>query len=494
MKMKPLCSRRHFLFTSSFALGAHGLADLLRADGLLAGSARAGEGDGSGRKTVKPDLEPRTYDLLPKSPHFAPRARAMISMFMIGGPSQIDLFDPKPELVRNDGKTFTGDIKYDNAAEASSKILGPAWKFRPRGQCGMEISDLMPHLGSIADEITLIRSMRTAVNNHIPSMYALNTGRERPGRPSFGSWLLYGLGSETREMPAYVALTHPWGLPLVGGENWTNGWLPAIYQGTPARPKEPRVLNLEPPPHLRGEPRDAQLDLLRRFNAEHLAERPGENELAARVANYELAARMQLAAKEAFDISLETEETREFYGVNDPVTRDYGTRCLIARRLVERGVRYVQILNNGQSWDHHGAILSELPKRCAEIDRPAAALVLDLKRRGLLDGTIVHWGGEMGRLPVIQNDTGREKIGRDHNTYGFSQWVAGGGFKAGYVHGATDEFSHHAVEGVVTHLDWIATLMHLFGLDHERLVYKRDNRELVITDNQGGSVVKELLA
>jgi hypothetical protein len=310
-----------------------------------------------------------------------------------------------------------------------------------------------------------------------------------------GSWLTYALGSESQELPAFVALTDPRGLPLLGGENWSNGWLPSLYQGTVARPKDPRILNLDPPPHLRGQPQAEQLALLARLNAAHLAARPGETDLAARIASYELAGRMQLAAKEAFDLSQETQETRELYGVDDPITQSWGTRCLIARRLVERGVRFVQLWSNGQNWDHHHGIYLRLPERCREVDRPTAALITDLKRRGLLDTTIVHWGGEMGRLPVIQaaGDTSRDKVGRDHNTFGFSQLVAGGGFKAGAVHGATDDFAHHAVEDKVSNSDWLATVFHLFGLDHEKLVFKQGAKTLSLTDGQG-TVQQKLFA
>jgi hypothetical protein len=352
-------------------------------------------------------------------------------------------------------------------------------------------------MAEIADSMTLIRSMHTNVNNHIPSLYALTTGMGVSGRATLGSWLTYALGSESQELPAFVALTHPSGMPLVGGENWANGALPSIYQGTVVRPTEPRILNLDPPTHLRGEPQAAQLALLQQFNAAHLAEHPLENDLSARIASYQLAARMQLAAKEAFDISQETEATHQMYGIDQETTRDYGTRCLIARRLVERGVRFVQIFNNGQSWDHHDSIIGELPKRCREIDQPAAALVKDLQQRGMLDSTLVHWGGEMGRLPVIQvppSGNAKEKVGRDHNTFGFSMWVAGGGFKAGYCHGKTDEFSHHAVEGIVNHHDWLATLLHSFGLDHAKLKHKIGAGAATLVESAEARVVKELLA
>ena len=476
------------LHTSAFGLGSVAASWLLKRDGLLAAEAD---------EPFKPDLEQKTYDLIPKQPHHEPRAKAMISMFMLGGPSQIDLFDPKPELMKYDGKTFSGDVKFDNPAQASREIMAPLWKFKPHGQCGMELSELVPHLGQVADEITLIRSMHTGANNHIPSNYALSTGRASSGRAVLGSWLTSALGSETQELPAYVALTDTRGLPLIGGENWSNGKLPSIYQGTMVRPVAPRIFNLDPPRHLKGSPQEEQLRLLDRLNREHLQKHPGENDLEARMKSYGLAARMQVAAREAFDISRESEATKKMYGIDQKVTRDYGTRCLIARRLVERGVRFVQILCNGQVWDHHGSIKTALPQRCVEVDKPAAALVLDLKERGLLDSTIVHWGGEMGRLPVIQFREGltkRDKGGRDHNTYGFSQWVAGGGFRRGYIHGQTDEFSHYAVEGIIHHYDWLATILHQFGLDHKKLKFRIGPRDLRLVENDEASVATDLLA
>ncbi len=483
-----LCSRRHFLRGSAFHLSGLAAAWLLHRDGWLRAESKSAP--------VKPELEPPTFDLLPKPAPHPPRATAMISMYMLGGPSQIDLFDPKAELMKRNGQDFPGDVKWDNPAQASREIMGPAWRYRKHGQCGMELSDLVPHLGEIADDITLIRSMHTGVNNHVPSNYALMTGAPVSGRATLGSWLLHALGCETQELPAYVALTDPRGLPLLGGEHWSNGGLPSIYQGTVVRPTEPRIFNLDPPRHLRGNLQSRQLDLLREFNEAHLAANPGERDLEARLASYQLAARMQRAAHEAFDLSSETPSTIKMYGIDEAVTRDYGTRCLIARRLIERGVRFVQIFCNGQNWDHHGSILTELPARCREIDRPAAALVKDLKQRGLLDSTLVHWGGEMGRLPVIQfrdGITARDKVGRDHNTYGFSMWVAGGGFRKGYVHGATDEFSHHAVEGIVTHSDWLSTVLHLFGIDANHLSFRLGPRDLKLVDQADPRIVQELL-
>ena len=473
-------SRRHFLTQGATAAASVALATLLNQDGLLAAPA-------------KPDFEPKTFDTLPKQPHHEPQAKAMISLWMQGGPSHHDMFDPKPELAKLDGKPFPGKIKYDNAAQASSKVLASPWKFAKHGECGMELSELIPHTAKVVDDLTLIRSMHTGVNNHGQSIQALNTGRILSGRPVIGSWLTYGLGSETQNLPAYISLTDPGQLPVLGVENWSNGFLPAVYQGTAVRPQEPRIPNLDAPAHLQGQPQSRALALLKTLNERHRNERPGQTDLDARIASYELAARMQSAAKEALDLSQETKATQAMYGMDDPITKEYGSRCLIARRLIERGVRCVQVFTSNQFWDHHGSIISKLPAACKKIDKPSAALVTDLKARGLLDSTVVHWGGEMGRLPVVQNDAGRNKIGRDHNTYGFSQWVAGGGFKGGYVHGATDEFGHHAVESPVSHSDYHATLLHLFGLDHTQLTYHRNNRDLSLTDGQECQIVNDLL-
>ena len=478
--MPEFPTRRQFLRANAFSLGSLALPWLLSRD-----AARAAP--------TKPFNGTEIFDLTKKPTARPAQARAMISLFMIGGPSQMDLFDPKPQLTKYHLQKFPGEIRYDNAAEASSKVFGSPWKFAPRGQCGMEISDLLPHLSEIVDDITLIRSMQTGVNNHGQSMYALHSGRVTPGRPTLGSWLSYGLGSETDELPAYLALTSPHGNPLLNNENWSAGWLPAVYQGTMVRPTEPHILNLDPPAHLSGSGQQRQLELLSAFNRDHQSRHPADSDLDARIQSYTLAARMQHAAKDAFDLSGEPDYIKKMYGLDQEHTRDYARRCLIARRLVERGVRFVQVLNQGQSWDHHGSIHGELPNRCREVDQPCAALVKDLKQRGLLDSTVVHWGGEMGRLPVLQNDGGPEKWGRDHNTYGFSTWMAGGGFKGGHVHGETDEWGHHAVKDVVHHFDWHATLLHLFGLDPKKLVFKRNGTDASLLDGQPGRIVSELL-
>ena len=480
MNAHPL-SRRRFLANATNGFGATALAWLLHQDGLL----RA--------EPSKPDLERKTFDLKQRAPHFEPKAKAMISLFMQGGPSHMDLFDPKPELTRLDGKPFPGTIKYDNAAQASSKVLGSPWKFSKRGKSGIEISELLPHLSEIIDDVCVVRSMQTGVNNHGQSIYALNSGRSVAGHPVLGSWLVYGLGTASQNLPAFMALPDPVSYPVVGNDHWSNGWLPSIYQGTVVRPREPRILNLDPPPHLKGKPQEELLKYLDQLNKDHLASHPGESDLDARIASYELAARMQTAAKEALDISGESELTKKMYGLDDPATAEYGTRCLLARRLIERGVRFVQVFTQNQLWDHHGNIRTALPSACRKTDKPSAALVRDLKQRGLLDSTIVFWSGEMGRLPVIQNDAGAAKVGRDHNTYGFSAWLAGGGIRGGMTYGETDEFGHHAVKDVVTHHDFHATVLHQFGLDYKRLLYGRNGQELSLVDNKPCRVVREIV-
>lgn len=469
-------ARRHFLAQAGFGLSSLALTHLLTED------AKA--------EAKKPNLERPTFDLLPKQPPGEPQATAMISLFMQGGPSHLDMFEPKPELVKRHGQNFSGEIQLDNAAEATSKLFASPWKFSPHGECGTELSELLPHLGKVVDDICLIRSMRTAVNNHGQSINALNNGRIQSGRPALGSWMAYGLGTENRNLPAFVVLTDPQGLPVLGVENWNNGWLPSLYQGTVVRPKEPRILNLDPPPKFQGAVQQRFLGYLQQLNQEHFAQHPGEHDLAARISSYELAARMQTAAKEALDLSQETEETKKLYGLDVPKCAEYGTRCLIARRLVERGVRFVQIHTGNQHWDHHGGIVEHLPGMCRIVDQPSAALVEDLKRRGLLDTTLVHWGGEMGRLPVIQNE---KNIGRDHNTFGFSMWLAGGGVKGGLAYGATDELGHHAAEKIVNHYDYHATLLHLFGLDPQKLTFQRPGSAGSLLDGQDGKIVWDIL-
>ncbi len=475
-------SRRSFLAGSGMGIGSIALAWLLKQESV----------SGKSGPIAKPAIH---RDLKLREPHFAPRAQAMISLFQHGGPSHMDLTDPKPQLNKYSGTEYTGDIQFSFVNEASKRLLGSPWRFQRYGECGMEFSELLPHTAGMADDLCLIRSMHTGANGHEVSIRYFHGGVPGVlGRPNLGSWLTYALGSETQDLPAYMVLTDPGGHPVDGVTNWSNGFLPALFQGTVLRPQEPRILNLQPPRQVAGTIQASNLELLRRLNERHLESHPGESELEARIASYELAARMQTAATEALDIGQETEATHRLYGLDQPESREYGTRCLIARRLVERGVRFVQLFHHNQPWDNHSHLQSGLPAICLKTDRPSAALVQDLKQRGMLETTLVHWGGEIGRLPVTQNQGGGEKDGRDHNGQGFSIWLAGGGLRGGCVYGQTDEFGHRAVENPVTPNDFQATVMRLFGLDHERLVFTANGQEQIITHQRPASVVQGILA
>ena len=418
------------------------------------------------------------------------KAKAVICLFQHGGPSQMDLFDPKPELTKWHGKPYPGgnlEIHFDKQA---GNVLGSPFAFKKYGACGMEMSELLPFTGGIADEITLVRSMSTESVDHESALRLIHSGKFLAGMPSLGSWVVYAMGSENANLPAYVVLSDPGGLPVDGDKNWTSGWLPAVYQGTMFRSGGSPVLNLAPPEGALPGARRRQLELLAEFNRKHSDRHPGNSELAARIANVETAARMQLAVPDAVDFSQETEETRKMYGLDQPATQEYGTRCLLARRLVEKGVRFVQIFLKGQPWDTHSKNAERLKGLCGMTDQPSAALVKDLKQRGLLESTIVMWTGEFGRLPVSQGTDGR-----DHNRHGFSLWLAGGGFKPGYVHGATDQFGYKSVEKVVNVHDLHATLLHCLGLDHLKLTYPHDGRDASLTDADvtKAQLVSELL-
>jgi hypothetical protein len=474
-------TRREFLSQSAFGIGAFALAQLLREEKLLA------------LPVGKPG-ENLPLDLKPRAGNYAPRATAMISLFMHGGPSHVDLLDPKPELTAKSGADYGGDVVYSFVNRASKKLFGSPWKFAKHGQCGADVSELLPHTASIVDEISIIRSMHTGHNGHEVSIRYFHGGMAGvTGRPTLGSWIVYALGSQSRDLPAYMVLSDPGGHPVDGTHNWSSGFMPSLYQGTVLRPQEPRILNLDPPAQLRGKLQEQNLVLLEQLNRRHLAAHPGEADLETRIASYELAAAMQTAAKEALDVSQEPQYIHKLYGLDQDATREYGARCLIARRLVERGVRFVQLFLGGQPWDTHTNIRQGLPDICRRTDQPAAALVKDLKQRGLLDTTLVHWGGEIGRLPVCEGDL-NDSAGRDHNGQGFSIWLAGGGIKPGVTFGATDEVGHKAAENVVTPNDYQATLLHLLGLDHERLVYHANGREQRLIDGQTARIVREILA
>jgi hypothetical protein len=357
----------------------------------------------------------------------------------------------------------------------------------------MELSELLPHLGECADDITLIRSMYGEHFNHEPSLYLMHTGRTLPGRPSLGAWVIYGLGTENQNLPAYVVLDDPKQLPVNGVQNWQAGWLPPVYQGTRFRSEGPPLLNLKPQEELPSPLVEAERALRHRMDVAHQQKRQGYAELDARISSFELAARMQLAATDALDLSQESAETKEMYGLNQEVSASYGKRCLMARRLVERGVRFVQIYIERQIWDTHSDLEPALRRNCAKTDQPAAALIKDLKRLGLLHSTLVLWGGEFGRMPISQLRQG-DSAGRDHGPSGFSVWMAGGGVKRGYIHGATDDMGYKAVENRMSVHDFHATILHLLGMNFRDLVYERHGLKERLTDQTPARVVSEILA
>jgi hypothetical protein len=465
-------NRRAFVARYAGCLGSLALAHLLGEDKALSAESKEA---------------PRL--LQPQPPHHRAPAKAVICLFQHGGPSQMDLFDPKPQLGKHHGKPYPGQLEVHFHTQVGN-ILGSPYKFHARGQSGTELSEILPHTAKIVDDLTLIRSMTTESVDHEAALRMIHSGKTFAGRPVWGSWVLYGLGSERQDLPAYVVLSDPGGMPVDGPRNWSSGFLPAVYQGTPFRATGAPVANLSMPAGVSLAARRNQLQLLEELNSGHLARFPGSSELQARVSHYELAARMQTSVPEVLDISQESAETRRLYGLDEPKCGEYAKRCLLARRLVERGVRFVQIFLHSQPWDTHSKNAEQLKKLCAMTDQPSAALVTDLKRRGLLDSTIVLWTGEFGRLPVSQGSDGR-----DHNRHAFSLWLAGGGFKRGYVHGATDDFSYKGVKDMVTVPDLHATLLHTLGFDHTLLTYPHDGRDDSLTDEvvSHAKVIPELL-
>jgi hypothetical protein len=462
-------TRRDFLHGAGFGIGGLALAYLLHQEGR---AARAPQ------------------DLKPRRGHFPAQARAVVHFMQNGGPSQMDLFDPKPQLQKRNGQGIPQSVEIYQKGN-SDRLLASPFRFRHWGKCGMELAEVLPQLGGVADEITLVRSMYTEHNNHTEALVMLSTGKLFQGRPSVGAWISYALGTENQNLPAYVVLRDPAGYNTSGKLVWSSGWLPALYQGTEFSSAGAPVLNLRPARPVPAGVQRASLDFLAELNRDHLRRYPGETELEARIQNYELAARMQLRAAEAIDLSRESAVTRKLYGLDDRVTASYGTRCLMARRLVEAGVRFVQVFPPaGQPWDAHADTKRENENICAVTDRPVAAFIKDLKSRGLLESTLVLWTGEFGRLPVSQNGKGR-----DHNRNAFSLFLAGGGIKAGHVHGATDDFGYRAVTGRVSVPDLHATILHQLGLDHHRLGYPYRGREETLTDAavSKARVVAELL-
>jgi hypothetical protein len=408
-------------------------------------------------------------------------AKAMIMMMQNGGPGQMDLFDPKPALKKFNGKTYSEKVEMFQTGSEQNRLLASPLRFRKYGQAGTEMAEILPHLGSMADEFCLVRSMYNYHNNHTESLVAMNTGKIFQGRPALGSWISYALGTENQNLPAYIVLRDPRGYNTSGTLLWQNGWMPAIYRGTEISTSGTPLLNLKPSQPIPPQVQHDNLNLLAKLNRNHQKKFPYESSLEARIQNYELAARMQLAAAETLDLSNETPATQKMYGLDNPITAAYGLRCLMARRMIESGVRFVQVLPSAkpssQPWDAHRNSKTENESICAQCDQPSGALIQDLKQRGLLDQTIVLWTGEFGRLPVSQNGKGR-----DHNRNAFSLILSGGGFKKGHVHGATDEVGYRSVEKRMSVADLHATLLHQLGLNHQRLSYPHHGSEETLTD------------
>jgi Protein of unknown function (DUF1501) len=481
-----LQSRRNFLATSASGIGTLALASLLRDEGLLAADAR----------------DP----LAPKRPHFAPKAKNCICFYLEGAPSQMDLWDPKPKLNELHGQklpdSMTKNVRFAFIQKEGARLMGSPRKFTKHGQCGMQFSDFLPHLATCADDIALVRSLHTDAFNHHPGQLLMNCGMPTFGRPSMGSWINYGLGSESKNLPGYVVLTAGRGTSG-GATSWGSGFLPTTYAGVLFRGRGEPVLNLDNPPGLTDDMQRHTIDALRALNGRR-HQQVGDPEINSRIAAYELAFRMQTAAPELIDLSTESRETLARYGVGRDdhgkggrgggkgVYHQFAANCLLARRLIERGVRFVNLYH--ASWDHHSNLDQELGFNCGMADQPVAALLQDLKQRGLLDETLVLWLSEFGRTPLGENRPGFASVsGRDHHPFAFTVWMAGGGVKGGQVLGKTDEIGWNVVEDPVHVNDLHATILHLFGLDHLKLTYRFQGRDFRLTD-VGGKVVTKLLA
>jgi hypothetical protein len=458
-------SRRQFLARAGGGLGLLALADLLGAPGGAAGE----------------ELHATTA-YPPRSPHFAPRAKSVIWLFMEGAPSAVDLFDPKPELDRNHGKRITIDVFNGNPGP----LMKSPFAFKRHGRSGAWVCEKYQNVARHVDDIAWVKSCFTESNDHVPALYQMNTGVARAGLPTAGAWVTYGLGSENRNLPGFVVLGNTQGVK--GGPlNWSAGFLPTTYQGTLFRSQGSPILNLRRPKDVADEDQRAQLDLLARLNGEHLGRHAGEPDLGARIESFELAYRMQAEAGDLVDFSRESQQTQRLYGLDNSASRSFGGKCLTARRLVERGVRFVQVYSDGE-WDAHADLAGNHTGHCAATDVPIHGLLTDLKRRGLFDSTLVIWGGEFGRMPVSQGSNGR-----DHNPRGFLVWMAGAGIKGGASHGESDEIGYRAAVDPVTVHDLHATMLHLLGIDHKRLTYLHNGRRYRLTD-VAGNVLTRILA
>jgi len=461
-RYESIVNRRHFLQRAGGGFGAVALADLLGREGLLAGESGAGP-------------------LAPQPGHFEAKAKSIIWLFMEGAPSAVDTFDPKPELTRRDGQRIAIDVFNGSPGP----LMKSPFEFRQYGESGAWVCEKYPNVAKHVDDFAFIKSLHSESNDHVPALYQINTGISRPGFPSAGAWITYGLGSENQNLPGYVVLGNNQGIK--GGPlNWHAGFLPSTYQGTLFRPQGSPILNLNRPQDVTREDQRRQLDLLAQLNDEHRLARPGETDLLARIQSFELAYRMQSDAAELIDFAEETPETHQMYGLDRSETNSYGSKCLLARRLVERGVRFVQVYSDGE-WDAHSDLTANHTGHCLATDVPIHGLLTDLKQRGLMESTLVIWGGEFGRMPVSQG-----KDGRDHNPHGFIAWMAGAGIQGGTSFGETDEIGYQAAVDPVTVHDLHATMLHLLGIDHKRLTYFHNGREFRLTD-VAGNVLDRLL-
>jgi hypothetical protein len=473
-------SRRELFSWVHTGLGAAALLSLLGRDALARADAGRSEADDA-------------------PPHHPPRAKRAIHIFLCGGLSHVDSFDYKPELAKYHGKPLVSDEKPDVFFGKIGLLHQNIWEFKQRGQSGLWVSELFPHLAGVADELTVIRSMWAETSNHTPATFQANTGFRLNGFPVMGSWLSYGLGSESDNLPSFVVLPDPRGVPAGGSINWSNGFLPGRHQGVPLKSQGPGLANLFPARPIAAGTERASRELLAEINRRHLAEREGNDDLVARIKSYELAAKMQLSVPEVTDVAGETVATHTLYGIDDSATADVGRQCLLARRLLERGVRFVQIFCGGAfgqpriNWDGHEDVQANHTQEAKRIDRPIAGLLRDLKQRGMLDDTLVIFSTEFGRTPFTQSDEGVLGKGRDHNQYGFSVWLAGAGLKRGFAYGATDEFGLKAIESRIDWHDFHATILHLLGIDHERLTYYHNGIRRRLT-NVHGRIVRDLLA
>ena len=477
-------TRREFLWQSGGAFASVALTSMLSQDGFLNSQAVAADG-------VSKFANP----LAVKPPHFAPQAKSVIFLFMYGGPSHVDTFDYKPKLYDLDGKTITVKTKGRGGSKAKGRVVGPKWSFKQYGQSGQWVSQLFPHLATCVDDIAFIKSMTADSPIHGSAMLQMNSGRILSGSPALGSWLNYGLGSVNENMPGFVVMLDPTGGPISGAKNWSSGYMPATYQGTIMRSKGAPIIDLKPPPGMSNKTQRKLLDALRQSNERHQAGRLDNSDLAARISSYELAYKMQKHAPEAVDLSQESAATKKLYGMDQMRTLDFGRRCLYARRLVERGVRFIQLYSGGNhndnNWDAHGDLVKNHNYHAGNTDKPIAALLKDLRQRGLLDETLVVWGGEFGRQPTAEYAKG---TGRDHNAYGFTMWMAGGGIKGGQSVGATDELGSAAVEKPfhVKHLH--ATILHQMGLDPNRLSYFYGGLDQKLVGPAGAEPIKQLIS